>query len=245
MLSKHGTDYEGALALFDRVLELNPHNEKAWIAKAVAMYVYGEDDEKALRCFDRALAVNPKSIILLCAKARILPTGALAKVFLGKGMSLRKELRRHVNEALECYDRALRISPRSGEAYDGKGGTLESWGDFRNAVKTYKRALSLPLDGREAEVRERLRIVEEKLEANASDAFVDTLRRIRTGDKRTERVLNPFLRAVLKTIVVLVALSLFGMLAPWEPSVEAFFKIVVPLIVASWVAFKLINHFLP
>ncbi|MCZ7355412.1 MAG: tetratricopeptide repeat protein [Candidatus Methanoperedens sp.] len=50
---------EEALATYDKAIEINPKDEKAWVDKGSALDDLGREEE-ALVCYDKAIEINPK-----------------------------------------------------------------------------------------------------------------------------------------------------------------------------------------
>ncbi len=82
--------YQGAIACFDRALEINPRDAEAWYNKGIALGSLGKPQE-AIACFDRSLEINPGD----------------AKAWYNKGIAL--DSLGKPQEAIACFDRALEI----------------------------------------------------------------------------------------------------------------------------------------
>jgi tetratricopeptide (TPR) repeat protein len=86
-------DYEGALACYDAVIQLQPGHELAWQNRGNALlYGLGRPQE-ALLCYEQTLQTNPQNGL----------------AWRNRGNAL-VELERH-SDAIACYDRALAIQP--------------------------------------------------------------------------------------------------------------------------------------
>ena len=85
-------DYTNAIDSFNKVLEINPKNQRAYNYKGDAFFRMGRYDE-AITCYDKALEINPRYL----------------DVLKDKGLALERLGRN--NEAMECYNEALRIRP--------------------------------------------------------------------------------------------------------------------------------------
>jgi len=62
---------EDALACFDKVIEINPKDEKAWVDKGLALYDLGRLEE-ALACFDKVIEINQKDAAVWNFKSWVL-----------------------------------------------------------------------------------------------------------------------------------------------------------------------------
>ena len=90
-------DYINAIDSFDKVLEINPKNQRAYNYKGDAFFKQRRYKE-AITSYDKALEINPEYLDVLKDKG-------LALERLGKD-----------DEAVKCYDEALRIKPDYHEA---------------------------------------------------------------------------------------------------------------------------------
>lgn len=121
---------EGALACYDRAIELDRRNESAWSNKGVALGEMGRHEE-AITCYDFVLGTNPNN------------GGAWSN----KGMMLRVVGR--YDEALVCCNHAIEINPRHVEAWINKGSALWAIGRVDECIGCFDRAIELyPLDER-------------------------------------------------------------------------------------------------
>ena len=62
---------EEAVACFDKAIEINPKDEKAWVDKGLALYDLGRNEE-ALACFDKVIEINPKDAAVWSCKSWVL-----------------------------------------------------------------------------------------------------------------------------------------------------------------------------
>jgi tetratricopeptide (TPR) repeat protein len=89
-------EYDEALEIFDKVLDMNPEISEAWNNRGVALFRLGRAEE-AIESYNRALAIEPQNLDALR----------------NKGFVLRSQGR--LEEALECYEAAARAG---GDALD-------------------------------------------------------------------------------------------------------------------------------
>jgi tetratricopeptide (TPR) repeat protein len=93
--------YDEALACFDRSIELNSGNPKAWYNRANTLVKIGKLQD-AIAAFDKTLSLDPGD----------------AKAWFNKGETyLRME---EYIDALPCFDRVLSVLPKSQKAIDAR-----------------------------------------------------------------------------------------------------------------------------
>lgn len=118
--SKH----QQALLTFEREIQANPNNYKAWNGKGVALGNLGRHQE-ALVAFEKALTINPSFVL----------------AWNGKGTAL-GSLGRH-QEALVAFEEALKIDPNFAPAWNGKGISLGNLGRHQEALVAFEEALKI------------------------------------------------------------------------------------------------------
>lgn len=114
-------DYQGAIAYFDRVLEVVPTHAEAWLNKGVALGQSGQLI-KAIGCFDRAIEHDPQD-----------DEAWRNKAFALQSLNL-------IEKALACYEEALKRNPRSDAALVGKGSILTQMGHLQTALAYFEQA---------------------------------------------------------------------------------------------------------
>jgi len=123
--------YMDALYELERLLERNPQNNFAWVAKGFAYYEM-EQYEEALKCYEQALEINDND----------------ALAFSQKGNTLFKLGR--IEEAISSYDQAIEINPNYVEAWNDKGIAWLTLGNVEKAIESYNRATKINPDYAEA-----------------------------------------------------------------------------------------------
>jgi tetratricopeptide (TPR) repeat protein len=101
-------DYLGALAEYDRAIELNPRYADAYVGRGFAKYKLGERSS-AITDFSTAITLNPKS----------------ARAYHNRG-TMYLEFK-DWEYAIRDFDQAIAIDPNYAEAYIGRGVARESW----------------------------------------------------------------------------------------------------------------------
>lgn len=121
----------GALAAFDRTLQLNPGLAEAHCNRGVPLERLGNRDE-ALRSYDRAIALEPNHVRAWNNKGSVL-------LALG-----RPEM------SVDAYDRAIAIDPASSSSHSKRGVALYELGRRLEAKEAFARAISLDRSNAEA-----------------------------------------------------------------------------------------------
>jgi tetratricopeptide (TPR) repeat protein len=177
--------YQNALDIYNRALQLRPDLPAVWDHKGFALERL-ERDEEALEAYDRALALAPDALWVWHRKSHVLEglrryeealeaydrvlqlAPAFSVAWFRKGHVL-EELRRD-EDALEAYDQALALDPNFSALWDSKGHVLERLERYEDALEAYDRALALAPDAlwawhSKGFALERLERYEEALEA--------------------------------------------------------------------------------
>jgi tetratricopeptide (TPR) repeat protein len=131
-------DQDKAKADRYRGLELEPTDEKSWIARGLARLP--ADPKGALGDFDRALALNPQSTDALQNQAHVLTEHLPAATAADKV--------RHTETAIAALDKALKIRPDYVPARSGRGVLLARLGKRDLAIADGKAVLCRDTSGR-------------------------------------------------------------------------------------------------
>jgi tetratricopeptide (TPR) repeat protein len=149
--------FDEAIEFCRKELERDPRNYEAWFYKGMSLQSLGRSDE-AVKCFDKALEINPKygqawynRRLATCSLRQIGETGKpheLVKTDPQHAISLfRKginfEMQHCYDEALRCFDEALKINPQCAEAWFGKGELFYNCHGFEEAVECFDKALAI------------------------------------------------------------------------------------------------------
>lgn len=118
-----------ALKEFERARALDPNYPEAFAGTGLA-YAYQGDFEKALNSADQALGKNDKSYESRVIKGRIL------------GMR-RKEGDDWVKDAVEEFDRAIKLNPSNDKAYFYKAETYKLGYQFGPAADAYSKVIAM------------------------------------------------------------------------------------------------------
>jgi serine/threonine-protein kinase len=117
-------DYDGAIACFERALDLDPRLALAHSNLGVVWWEKRKPD-KAIAHFRKALVLDPR-----------LPR---AQYSLGLALHVRGEQ----DEAIACFERAIRIDADFAEAHCNLGGALRAKGRFAASLRAYRRGHEL------------------------------------------------------------------------------------------------------
>ena len=119
---RHLEQYENAINDFDRAIELDPKNPKAYHHRGITKYKLGKYEE-AINDFDKTIELNPKS-------TRAYNNRAIAKGELGKH-----------EEAIKDYDKAIELDPDYSYAYNNRGSAKDELGEYKEAIIDYNEAI--------------------------------------------------------------------------------------------------------
>ena len=116
------TDYQSAIASYDKTLELKPDDYKAWNIRGIALKNLGRYEE-AIASYDKSLEIKPD----------------YDRVWHNRGIAL-KNLGRY-EEAVASYDKALQLKPDGDEDWYNRGIALGNLGRYEEAIASYDKAL--------------------------------------------------------------------------------------------------------
>ena len=119
--------YEEALTAYERVIQMDPHDARAYSNKGNALRKLKRYKE-ALEAYEHALTIDPKSAFVWISEG---------KVFYS--------LKRY-DEALVAYNRALVINPGNAVIWASKGNVLYALKRYREALEAYDSALTVKSD---------------------------------------------------------------------------------------------------
>ncbi|MDB9415743.1 tetratricopeptide repeat protein, partial [Microcystis aeruginosa] len=158
-------DFIGAIASWDRALEIKPDNHEAWNSRGVTLNNLGRYEE-ALASSDKALEIKPdfyhawyvrgfalnglgrfEQAIASCDQALEMKPD-YPDAWSSRGIALYNLGR--FEQAIASYDRALEIKPDFHLAWTNRGIALDDLGRFEEAIASYDRALEIKPDFHEA-----------------------------------------------------------------------------------------------
>ncbi len=158
-------DYVGAIADYDKAIQLKPDYAEAYNNRGLAKHEFGEH-AAALVDFDEAIQLKPR--LSVAYNNRALAKSALgdlhaaiadydeaiqlnandAVVYKNRGVA-KGELGEHA-AALADYDKAIQLKPDYAEAYDSRGYMKNKLGEHEAALADYDKAIQLKPDFAEA-----------------------------------------------------------------------------------------------
>ncbi len=154
----HSGDLGGAIAAFEKALEIDPKFHDAWNWLGYALANVGRNTE-AIAAFKKALEIDPKFDCAWDGLGNILGilkgyTEAIAafdkaleidpkylSALNGRGNALRNLGRNE--EALAAYDKALEINPKYLSALTGRGNVLNALERYDEEIATFQKALEI------------------------------------------------------------------------------------------------------
>jgi tetratricopeptide (TPR) repeat protein len=113
-----------AVSCFNKAIELDPGNYKAYTGLADVYNARGEYDE-ALICANKAMELNPKYIYTYIVKSYVY-------INLGKR-----------DEAFQSISKALSLQPNSTDAQRAMGSWYETGGEYDKAIRSYQKAYEI------------------------------------------------------------------------------------------------------
>lgn len=161
-------DNEARISASDKAIADDPSNAKAWYERGVALWCLRKDEE-ALESLDKAIDLPSNDILdillgnAIGVKCNILndlgrhaeaeQMGLLFHLRLTErdpsnpsnfarmgGYFCRKD---RYKEAIECYDKAIKLDPSNSAFWIDKGETLHKMGNFKRAIHCFDKAIEL------------------------------------------------------------------------------------------------------
>ncbi len=147
--------FREAISCFDEAIRIDPNYDLAWSAKAVAinsLFALQEANlgelKEALKYVGEAIKLNPNSSYAKDLKQAIFEkiqensVGVpLFKEWFGKGCAFWESGK--YQEAISCYDEAIKINPKDAFTWYVKGRSFFELGSYEQAVGCYNKTLEL------------------------------------------------------------------------------------------------------
>ncbi|MEA5510252.1 tetratricopeptide repeat protein [Crocosphaera sp. UHCC 0190] len=127
-------DLEGAIASWEKVLEIDPNSIQAWHNRASALGELGQFEE-AIASFERVIALNPQEFQSLNGKGLVLYN-------MGQ-----------FEEAIVCFERVIEGQPSYCQAWYNRASALEQLGRVEEAIASYSKTLEIQPDFELAQTR--------------------------------------------------------------------------------------------
>ncbi|MEA5536212.1 tetratricopeptide repeat protein [Crocosphaera sp. XPORK-15E] len=127
-------DLEGAIASWEKVLEIDPNFIQAWHNRASALGELGQFEE-AIASFDRVIALNPQEFQSLNGKGLVLYN-------MGQ-----------FEEAIVCFERVIEGQPSYYQAWYNRASALEQLGRVEEAIAYYRKTVEIQPDFEPAQTR--------------------------------------------------------------------------------------------
>ncbi|NES95824.1 MAG: tetratricopeptide repeat protein [Desertifilum sp. SIO1I2] len=151
-------NFLGAIASYDKALEIKPDLHEAWFNRGVALGNIGRREE-AIAAYNRALEIQPNDHIPWNGLGNALnDLGRYEEAIAAYNRALEIQPNDHIpwnglgnalgdlgryEEAIAAYNRALEIQPNDHSAWNGLGATLRDLGRYEEAIAAYNRALEI------------------------------------------------------------------------------------------------------
>jgi tetratricopeptide (TPR) repeat protein len=151
ILGKSG-QYNEAMKVFDKAIELNPQNSDAWTGKGLVFEGLNKPEE-AMNAYDKALEIDPNDPIALQSKKALSlsNTGKLSEVvtesqdLVSQGAILAQSGQH--DKAIKVFDKAIESNPQNSAAWSCKGIILTILGKYDEAIKAFDISTEInPLD---------------------------------------------------------------------------------------------------
>ncbi len=162
-------DFEGALELYDRALDIEPSNPGIWNNRALALRALGRYEE-ALNGYEKALSYDPGNKKFLAGKKACLTALTKAsgyerirEVATAKPLLMRRESPEHAKkegdklfmqgrylDAIERFKEAVKLRPDYTSAWNNMGLSYRQLFDYESALKCYQDALKYDPDNEKA-----------------------------------------------------------------------------------------------
>lgn len=143
---------------YDRALQLNPHDAKAWVNKGISLFE-GREFHEAESCYRQALVIAPDFHIALCNLGIVLHgMGQVQEALMFHNRAAEVDANDHLNwmnrgiclkdlgrfeEAMDSYEAGLKLNPRSALLWYNKAVVHGELGQVEQELACYTRALHL------------------------------------------------------------------------------------------------------
>jgi serine/threonine protein kinase len=127
LLRFENQDFSGALADFDKAIELDPKDVFAYCNRGALKGVYLNDVSEALADFDKAIKLDPEHADAYCKRGMV------------------NRLNNDVSGALADFDKAIKLDPKDAVAYSNRGELkeLKKPNDVSGALADYNKTIEL------------------------------------------------------------------------------------------------------
>lgn len=118
-------DYQGAIADFNKAINLNPKYQQAFNGRGIA-YSKLKEYSQALADYDKAIALEPEDS---------------KKVYFNRGVTFAKT--KQYPQAIADYSQAITINPTNGKAYNNRGTIYNKLRDYKKAISDFNQAIAI------------------------------------------------------------------------------------------------------
>ena len=159
-------DFEGAIASYDKALEIKPDYYEVWDGRGIILCDNLEEYGKAIASFDKVLEIKPNDHPALHnLGVGLYKLGRLEEAIISydKALEFKPDFHealhsrgaalvklRRFEEAITSFDKALEIKPDKHESWYSRGNALDNLGRFEEAITSFDKALEIKPDKHEA-----------------------------------------------------------------------------------------------
>jgi tetratricopeptide (TPR) repeat protein len=134
--------YEEAIECLDKSLEANSKNTQTWYYKGLVLAHRSQYNE-AISCYDEALKLNPTYSEATKAKESAIEEQRQKEISLLINEGLRYNKINDYQNAIDSFDKAIRLNPNYALAWYNKGVALNNLGKGKEAIKCYDKAIQI------------------------------------------------------------------------------------------------------
>ena len=165
-------NYDAAIECYNKAIELDPNNAKAYNNLGLAYRVGKKDYDKAIDYYNNAIeldhnyaaAYNNLGVAyrvgrkdydkaIECYNKAIELNPNYAKAYNNLGLAY-KAGKKDYDKAIECYNKAIELNPNYAKAYNNLGAAYARQGNLEKAAEYYKKAASLGHEGSQQWLRD-------------------------------------------------------------------------------------------
>lgn len=166
---KSRKDYEKAIKILDKVLQLDKENDAAWFNKGLALFLIGDKKKvyhEAISCLNKSKSLDKKNPevwhylghcfkeledykkSIYCYSAELKLDSSNDHSWIEKGDSLlelgiEESDENRIKDAIYCYDRALKLNAKNDIALANKGVSLYHLKEYKDAIKWFDKSLKI------------------------------------------------------------------------------------------------------
>ena len=137
---------------YEKAIEINPKNDKAWVNKGVYL-TQSKRYEEAMKAYEKAIEINPKN----------------DRAWHNIGFCL-GELKRY-EEAIKAFEKAIELNPQNDVAWYNKGYYLGKYKRYKEMINAYEKAIEINPKNDKAWVNKGVYLAKDKRYEEAIKAY--------------------------------------------------------------------------